>query len=185
MRTLSLGNRLVRTQTEHAGSSTPTPQGQEPADWFSRTTALQRGFSLFELIVVLVLISLAAALVMPSFSRGLKGLELETTGRDLITRMKHARSQAIAKQKVFRIILFQDENGPQHYIFADEFEQEIRRVSLPKGVSIQLEEQEFPLKISFYPNGRSSGATFVLRNEQGRRMPIWVDPITGFGKVIK
>ena len=149
---------------------------------------LKKGFSLLELIVVLVLLALAAGVVMPSFSRGLRGLQLETSGRDLMTRMRHARSQAIAKQKVFRIILRKDEDEtvPDYYIFADEFEQQIRKFVLPEGVFVHTEDDlEFPVRISFYANGRSSGATFSLKRETGREMRIWVDPITGFSRVLK
>jgi len=94
------------------------------------TRGSKKGFSLLELIVILVLVALVVGVVMPSFSRGLRGLELETSGRDLITRMRHARSQAIAKQKVFRVILQkeEDETVSDYYIFANEFEQEIRKL---------------------------------------------------------
>jgi len=148
---------------------------------------LKKGFSLLELIVVLVLLALAVGIVMPSFSRGLRGLRLETSGRDLITRMRHARSQAIAKQKVFRVILKkeEDETVSDYYIFANEFEQEIRKFLLPEGVSVHSEQAEFPLRINFYANGRSSGALFTLKLETGREMKIWVDPITGFSRVLK
>ncbi len=152
------------------------------------TRGSKKGFSLLELIVILVLVALVVGVVMPSFSRGLRGLELETSGRDLITRMRHARSQAIAQQKVFRIILRKDEDEtvPDYYIFADEFEQQIRKFVLPEGVSVQTEDDvEFPVRINFYANGRSSGATFSLKRETGRQMKIWVDPITGFSRVLK
>jgi len=147
----------------------------------------KKGVSLLELIVVLMLLGLAVGVVMPSFSRGLKGLELETAGRDLITQMRYARSQAIAKQKVFRIILWknEEENAPDYYIFSNEFEQEIRKVFLPEGVSVETEEQAFPVRINFYANGRSSGALFTLKRETGRPMKISVDPITGFPQVLK
>ncbi len=147
----------------------------------------RKGFSLLELIVILVLVALVAGVVMPSFSRGLRGLELETAGRDLITRMRHARSQAISKQKVFRVILQkeEDETVSDYYIFANEFEQEIRKFDLPEGVFVHTEEEEFPLRINFYANGRSSGALFTLKPETGREMKIWVDPITGFSRVVK
>ncbi len=146
-----------------------------------------QGFSLLELMVILMVVALAVGIVMPSFSRGLRTLELQTAGRDLITHMRHARSQAIARQKVFRIVLVQeeDEGVPDSYIFADEFEQEIKKVFLPEGVSVETEEQEFPVRISFYANGRSSGALFTLRRETGRPMRIRVDPITGFPRVLK
>ncbi len=148
----------------------------------------KKGFSLLELMVVLMLVALAAGVVMPSFSTGLRGLEMETAGRDLMTRMRHARSQAIAKQKVFRMILHKDEDEtlPDYYVFADEFEQQIRKFVLPEGVSVQTEDEVgFPVRISFYANGRSSGATFSLKRERGREMRIWVDPITWFSKVLK
>ncbi len=151
------------------------------------TPGSKKGFSLLELIVVLILVGLAAGVVMPSFSRGLRGLEMETAGRDLMTRMRHARSQAIAKQKVFRIILQKDEEEtvPDYYVFADEFEQQIRKFVLPEGVSVETEEQEFPVRINFYANGRSSGGLFTLKRETGRQMKISVDPITGFPRVLK
>ena len=147
----------------------------------------KQGFSLLELLVVLILVALAVGIVMPSFSGGLRALELQTAGRDLITHMRHARSQAIAKQKVFRIILIQEEGEDvsDSYIFANEFEQEIRKIFLPEGVSVETEEQEFPVRISFFANGRSSGALFTLKRETGRPMQIRVDPITGFPRVLK
>ena len=147
----------------------------------------KRGFSLFELLIVLILVALAAGVVMPSFSRGLRGLELETAGRDLITRMKQVRSRAIARQEVSRIILVSSQDGPDYYVLANEFEQEQNRFLLPDRVSIQVQEEQFegPLaRINFYPNGRSSGGSFYLQNET-REIEIWVDPITGFARVLK
>ena len=147
----------------------------------------KRGFSLFELLIVLILVALAAGVVMPSFSRGLRGLELETAGRDLITRMKQVRSGAIARQEVSRIILVSSQDGPDYYVLANEFEQEQNRFLLPDRVSIQVQEEQFegPLaRINFYPNGRSSGGSFYLQNET-REIEIWVEPITGFARVLK
>ncbi len=147
----------------------------------------KRGFSLFELLIVLILVALAAGVVMPSFSRGLRGLELETAGRDLITRMKQVRSRAIARQEVSRIILVSSQDGPDYYVLANEFEQEQNRFLLPDRVSIQVQEEQFegPLvRVNFYPNGRSSGGSFYLQNET-REIEIWVEPITGFARVLK
>ena len=147
----------------------------------------RRGFSLFELLIVLILIALTAGVVMPSFSRGLRGLELETAGRDLITRMKQARSRAIGRQEVSRIILVPSEESPDYYALANEFEQELNRYLLPERVSIAVQAQQFEedwVRVSFYPNGRSSGGSFYLQNET-RDIAIWVDPITGFARVLK
>lgn len=159
------------------------------SDLSGSCTTRIRGFSLFELLVVIVLMSLALAVVLPSFSRGLKGLELKATGRDLITRMKQARSRSITEQRVFRILVSKEGNplegeAANYYTFTNEFEEEIKRFVFPGGISSQVEDGEFPVKISFYPNGRSSGASFLLVNEQERHLEIFVDPITGLGRVV-
>lgn len=138
------------------------------------------GFTLLEVVVVLILMGVAAAVILPSFVGGLKGLELETAGRDLIVQMKHARSEAIAKQKVFRIIL-----RANSYQFTNDFGEAIEEFKLPEGVVIESDEVELPLQISFYSNGRSYAVSFRLKNRQGKQMQVAVDPITGFAKVIR
>lgn len=144
----------------------------------------QSGFSLLEIFIVLLVMSLVAVLVAPSFTRGFKGLQLETSGRDLVTLMKQARSQAIAKQQVFRVILSKNDMTSS-YILANDFGEKIKEYPLPEDISFHLEdEQVLPLTVSFYPNGRSSGGQITLVGGQGKQMPITVDPVTGFGRVI-
>jgi general secretion pathway protein H len=140
------------------------------------------GFSLLELIVVLILIGAAAALVAPSFTGSIKNLELETSARDLITSMKHARSEAIGGQKVFRVVLDGRGEGYSYYL-ANDFGEELSRVRLPSEIRWGMEEQELPLVVSFYPNGRSSGASFSVKNRQ-KEMWIDLDRITGFARVV-
>jgi len=149
----------------------------------------QRGFTLFELLVVLVLVSAAVAVVAPSFSRSLRGLELEAATRNLIIRMRQARSQAIGAQQVFRIILVQSEGqlpeeDPEgdYYVVADEYERVMETIFLPYDGVVEIPPDSYsPLRVDFYPNGRSSGGLFALSNER-RKIVVWVDPITGFAK---
>ena len=143
------------------------------------------GFSLLELVVVVILVSLVVAVVSPSFNSGLRSLELETAGRDLITAMKYARSEAIGKQHVQRIVLEGETDSQARYCLANEFGEVIKAYPLPAGVSfVMADEESRGLIVSFYPNGRSSGADFALKNRQGKEMPITVDPITGFARVV-
>lgn len=144
------------------------------------------GFSLIEVVVVIVLAGLAAALVVPSFSRGLTGIQLEATGRDLITRMKQARSQAIAQQRVFRILIpdRQDEpGGASSYVLANEYEEILQAFPLPNDVTLTTDSEIELKQVSFYPNGRSSGGRLIVEHKQGRYLPIVVDPVTGFARI--
>ncbi len=134
----------------------------------------------------MALAGLAAALIVPSFSRGLTGIQLEATGRDLITRMKQARSQAIAEQRVFRILIpgrQPEPSRPSSYILANEYEESLEAFPLPSGITLGTESEIQLKQISFYPNGRSSGGRLVLEHEQGRHLRIVVDPVTGFARI--
>lgn len=143
-----------------------------------------RGFSLLEIVVVLVLFGLAAAVILPSFSGGFKSLEMETAARDLVTRMKQSRSEAIAKQEVLRIVL-KPGTGDEvsAYVLTNAYEEEIKTFELPKDISFELGEELKQATVSFYPNGRSSGGEFALRNKQGKRLTVEVDSVTGYGRV--
>ncbi len=144
------------------------------------------GFTLLEILVVLVLMGAVALIVAPSFTAGLASLRLETATRDLITNMKWARSVAVSEQNVRRIILQSPEtpDAPFEYVLTDEFERPLRTVALPDGISF-ADPDQLPMLISFYSNGRSSGGTITLLNERGRALHVEVSPITGFGRLIK
>lgn len=149
------------------------------------------GFSLFELVVVLILLAVAAAIVLPSFTTGLSGVELETAARDLVTRLKQARADAIGHQQVIRLVLENDEQLGAGYRLTDDFGQTMRAYPLPPGARFLFDHEGFApdsivaLQISFYPNGRSSGGGFTLVSPTGRRVRVEIDPITGLGKVPK
>jgi len=144
------------------------------------------GFSLLELIIVLILLGLASALVAPSFTGGFSGLQLETSTRDVITLMRHARSQAIAKQHVFRVVVGEDDPLSLKYFLTNDFGETLKERTLPKGFRFQVpEDRQLPLTVSFYPNGRSSGAVLGIKNKQGKTNSIAVDVVTGFAKLQK
>ena len=157
-----------------------------PGDFRVRSRVLSSGFTLLELIVVLILMAAFAAVILPSFTSGLQGLELETSSRDLVTRMRRARSDAIGTQKVLRIILYQPAQAPPYYVLTNDYEEEIGRYPFAGGTLIEIPpSQSFPMKVSFYPNGRSSGGNFLIANKQGKKLYVMVDPITGIGRVAR
>ncbi len=58
----------------------------------------KRGFTLLELIVVLVIISLISALVGPRFTGTLTNMNLKTAAKKVAAALRYARSQAASEQ---------------------------------------------------------------------------------------
>lgn len=144
-----------------------------------------RGFTLLELLVVLVIASLAISLVGPAFQRLLPGLTLETESRKLMALLRHARSQAILSGSV--VAVSQDaESGGLLLSYREQ------PYLLPERLSLALEagpgkgEGEEGLdmvvgvtEILFYPRGDSSGGSLILSLEEGRSEVIEVDWLSG------
>ncbi|MEX6500758.1 GspH/FimT family pseudopilin [Pseudomonas zhanjiangensis] len=139
----------------------------------------RRGFTLLELLVVLVIASLAVSLVGPAFQRFLPGLTLEVESRKLESLLRHARSQAILSGT--RVAISQDvDSGGLLLSYRDE------PYRLPERFSLQLqggpgggEPFVSGAQILFYPRGDSSGGSLSLSLELGRSEDIAVDWLSG------
>jgi len=57
----------------------------------------QRGFSLIELVAVIVLIGIAISVVSLSFSKSLSSTRIQAASRDLVAALRYTRGQAIVK----------------------------------------------------------------------------------------
>ena len=57
------------------------------------------GFTLFELLVVLAIVSLVAAFAVPQFWAAIPGVELRQTASSVASTLRSARSQAILKNR--------------------------------------------------------------------------------------
>ena len=142
------------------------------------------GFTLVEILVLLVIMGLAAMLILPSFTSGLQGLELEAACRDLATHMKRARFEAIGRHTVRRVIVTRDDTGAGFYVLANEFGEQLGSVDLPDGVVPEtVDDSPLPWRVHFYSNGRSSGGAIGLVNRQEKRLYVSADAVTGLAKV--
>jgi prepilin-type N-terminal cleavage/methylation domain-containing protein len=65
----------------------------------------RRGFTLIEILVVIVIMALAAGIALPGFVRGMKGAQLRTASRTVIMAHKYARSTSVLRQVPMALLL--------------------------------------------------------------------------------
>lgn len=115
----------------------------------------QRGFSLLELIAVLVLIAIAVTVASISFSKSLGSAKIKAASRDLVAALRYTRGQAIVKgeQKTLDVNL-EDMSytapGREAVKFPDKIE-----IKLLTAQNEVLNERTG--RIRFYPDGSSTG----------------------------
>jgi len=170
------------------------------------------GFTLLELIVVLFILSLAVALIAPTFSRPFGQLRLKAAARDVAALCRFARVQAITYQGVLEVVLDRRTNtywlrGPDWIVgrlggidqvaTAEDPEQpwEVRmrqaRVrTLSPGLILKsvildtgpVHEDERGA-IAFFPQGSSTGGEVWVSDEKGRGFRVVVDPLIGLARI--
>jgi len=144
----------------------------------------QSGFTLLELLVVLVLLGIIAVLVAPGLGGSLDNAKLKTASRELLAALRVQRSAAITQGKIITLSFTRDE--PSYRIDGE-------LVILAAGLSVVYQAatgttsdgglgQQLPdggnNHLVFYPDGSSSGALLQLRLGEGLRY-IRVDWLTG------
>ena len=65
--------------------------------------ATDQGFTLLELLIVVLVVVLVLAVSYPSLSRGSASLHLRTTGRDVLNIFRYAREKAVTEQIGMRV----------------------------------------------------------------------------------
>ena len=83
------------------GQSIDFLAANSPVENHSITQSLNRSissFTLIEVLLVIVVMGIAAAIAMPSFVRSIQGQRLSTAARTLTTVARYARSMAVLKQ---------------------------------------------------------------------------------------
>ncbi len=138
------------------------------------------GFTLLELIAVLVLISTVLALAAPSLRGFVRGRQTSDAAAQVLALTHYARSQAAAQGRVYRLNI--DVDAGVYWLTAAEGGAFVelrtahgRRFVLPAGVSVRVEadaSDESPIYVQFYPNGRCDLAVIQLTGARGENYQV-------------
>ena len=159
-----------------------------------------RGFTLIELVIVLVVISLSVALVTPSLSRFSRRVEIKASAQKISGILRYFRSESVQRGRVYQVLfdtdlrevrvqaLEEDEKGEGEKSPGEQrfFK---KSYSLPEG--IQMKEFKIPSPefqsdlptIEFYPNGSSNGGSILVDAQDQKGFRIKVHFLTGIVEI--
>ena len=135
------------------------------------------GVTLLELLIVLSIMAILAAIVVPIFGGGVSTGELKGATRELAAGLRVARSEALATRKETRVML--DLEGRTFQV-----ERDARTHTLPRQVELKLFTAQSDLvnekmgAIRFFPDGGSNGGRVTLTAGE-RKFNVDVDWLTG------
>jgi general secretion pathway protein H len=165
---------------------------------------MKKGFSLIELLVVLVLISVFSAFVGVNVAGSLGNIELKTASKKVAASLRYARSRAITESIPYVALLDLNQNrmtikpdlmSPGSEKEADDSPPNLKksgekRYDLPEEVKFKnaltfdgSESDSRFFAVVFMPNGCSSGGTIYLENRREHVSAVKIDVITGMVRV--
>lgn len=159
----------------------------------------QHGFTLLELLIVLILIGLVTALVTPRLGGSLSSVQVKTTVNKLSAMLRYARNITVTDQKT-RVVSFdratnrivlelaKSPDNADDLAGNQEPEKSYERkvFQLPEGINIEKTldyrgelEDDKKFKLYFYAAGNSSGGEIVLKGKRKSLYHVRVNFITG------
>ncbi|MBA3015948.1 MAG: prepilin-type N-terminal cleavage/methylation domain-containing protein [Proteobacteria bacterium] len=130
------------------------------------------GFSLIELLVVLILIGVMAGVVGPAVGRFLDSMEFKRQTGKIMAAVRYARLQAITEGTLV-MMTASEEGGPVNLVLSGGVN-EVRELELAEDAALELE----PLQIGFSPEGYATPGLITLTVGE-RTESIFIDPLTG------
>lgn len=136
-----------------------------------------RGLSLLELMIVLMLMALIAALAIPVMGGGVSTTALKSAAREVAAGLRMARSEAVANRREAVLTL----DLAQRTFRVD---RDPRIHGLPRDVELKLYTAQRDLvsetvgSVRFFPDGGSTGGRITLASGE-RKFDIDVDWLTG------
>ncbi len=142
-----------------------------------------RGFTLLELVVVVLILALAAAFVAPNISRGLRSTAVRQAVRQTAGVLTALRRQAVREGVVRELTVENGERG-------GELVWEGGRLELPEQARITKvsggwQDADGAVHVLFYPSGGGTGVDLVVEGSTGDG-PVFVvsaNPLLGTVKI--
>jgi Tfp pilus assembly protein FimT len=156
---------------------------------------------LYEVIIVLIIILVAATVVAPAFSAFLPSVRVRKAGDELMAAFSKARVDAVLTSRRFRVVFTKDPAAYRIEYEPDPMNEPATfralpgdwgaKSALPEGVSFTSldgatqEDSDSEEALEFSPDGTAPEARIVLGHENGESVIISVDPADGRARVVE
>ncbi|MCK9605653.1 MAG: GspH/FimT family protein [Methylomonas sp.] len=134
-----------------------------------------RGFTLLELIIVLLISVLGFAVVGSNISSGNQSTRIQAAARDIASAMRYAHGQALMSRQPVSVTVNLDDNS-----YSISNRGKIYRLDSQIDISVTVAEEEFSegreASIRFFGDGSSTGGRITLEwGKQLRRIDVnWI-----------
>jgi prepilin-type N-terminal cleavage/methylation domain-containing protein len=146
----------------------------------------QAGITLVEMIVVVAIVGLIAAISFPSVATGLDGIRMRSATDSIVSFLNSAMNRAERRQQIVEVIISKTDNVLILHSTEPGFQ---RRLAMPDGITIAKIHPELPIEDErarsyvLYPGGTIPRFGVEVANRKGTHRIIRVDPITGVPEV--
>ncbi len=133
-------------------------------------------FTLIELIIVLVIITIGAVISIPRITTGIDSAKFRGAVSEVVTFLRNTHLDAVLERKNISVSLDYEENT---LIRDDE-----QFFNIPPDIILNpIETDDYEVaKYTFYNNGRGTGPRMELLGSNERTATIYVDLISGLAK---
>lgn len=135
-----------------------------------------QGFTLLEIIVVMVIAAIAMATVAPNLQPAIAAMQLQAATRDVASALRHTRTQALGRGQEAEFLL----NVRRHFY---KVSGRAKPYALPDSVKLSLFTADFLMDegqgaIVFFPDGSATGGRVTLE-ASGKKRTVDVNWLTG------
>lgn len=137
-----------------------------------------KGFSLMELVVVLAILAVAAALVIPAVGRTADEVRARAEVASVAAFLRSARELAVTRQQVLEVVV----DGDAHGLLLQPPARDGQPAAPTRqafSALLRVEGSALSPGVTFLPHGMSTGARFAVETAGPRAYVITVDTLTG------
>ena len=146
----------------------------------------QRGVTLMEMMVVVAIIGLVAAVSAPAVAAGIDSVRMSSATGSVASFLNAALNHAERRQTAVEVVISPRENRLAAYSAEPGYHRELK---LPEGITIEalvppLEDASDPVRrLILMPGDTAPGIGIQLANSHGSHRLVRLDPMTGFPRV--